>query len=211
MTIKERPILFSAPMVRAILDGRKSQTRRICKVAERHALSFVVDADKTGYFGDEEGEVVFPCPYGKIGDRLWVRETWHTIFDNELFDGEKFGKQKSACIADNQGFMPVCKDGIVYRADVPNLIGARWTPSIYMPRWASRILLEVTNVRVERLQDISEEDAKAEGVQITDEYTGCADDIDSHAHAYKFLWDSTNGKGSWDLNPFVWVIEFRRI
>ena len=223
--MKERPILFSAQMVRAILDGRKTQTRRIVNkpipVGHKFHGWIIESTDKkrdgcaAWSIGDDAlayDLIVAKCKYGKPGDRLWVRETWHTIFDNELFDGEKFGKQKSACIADNQGFMPVCKDGIVYRADVPNLIGARWTPSIYMPRWASRILLEVTDVRVEKLQDISEEDAISDGAaQITDEYTGCADDICSHAHAYKFIWESINGQGSWDLNPWVWVVEFRGV
>ena len=179
--MKERSILFSAPMVRAILGGRKTQTRRPVK-----NLGFVPGIGHVLNGSDDSSEWPDFCPHGKTGDRLWVRETF---------------------LQDTEGF--------IYRADGDfegnaKILGG-WRPSIYMPRWASRILLEVTNVRVERLHDISEEDAIAEGVQITDEYTGCADDIDSHAHAYKFLWDSTNGKGSWDLNPFVWVIEFRRI
>lgn len=172
ITPKERPILFSAPMVRAILNGTKTQTRRACK--GQRELSNIHDFQ------------LDRCPYGKIGELLWVRETF---------------------LQDTNGF--------IYRADGDfegnAVILGGWKPSIYMPRWASRINLEVTGIRVERLQDISEEDAIAEGVRITDEYTGCADDIDSHRHAYKFLWESINGKGSWDMNPFVWVVEFMRI
>ena len=152
--MKERPILFSAPMVRAILDGRKTMTRRI--LTERH------------------GEY---CPYGHPGDFLWVRETFY----NSRMDNS----------------MPTH-----YRADNQDedfqLI---WNPSIFMPRWASRILLEITAVRVERLQKISEDDARAEGV--SPETVG----------PFSELWDSINRKPgrTWADNPFVWVIEFKRI
>lgn len=184
--MKERPILFSAHMVRAILDGRKTQTRRPVK-----NLGFVTGIGHVLNGSDDRSEWPDFCPHGKLGDRLWVRETWsqHPQFADIAFraDGEEF--------EDSDGFTWIPK----------------WKPSIHMPRKASRIDLEITGVRVERLHDISEEDAIAEGVQITDEHTGCADDIDSHAHAYKFIWESINGKGSWDLNPFVWVVEFKRI
>lgn len=199
--IKERPIIFSSPMVRAILDGRKTQTRRVIKEKLMRG----------------EGAHVNNCPYGKPGDRLWVRETWSKAkspMSSEVFyraDGEPKGKQYPLSFVERE---------------------SRWRPSIHMPRWASRILLEVTNVRVERLHDISEEDAIAEGLKaITkdgktikygipdrDGYPGnddtgwdwCDWNV-SPVSAYKMLWESINGQGSWDLNPFCWVIEFKVI
>lgn len=200
--IKERPILFSAPMVRAILEGRKSQTRIIIKHQPPPSHKFQgwiiesTDRKREGCasWGIGDGALTYDLittkfAYGKTGDRLWVRETFARIDDESGF-GSGYTEYKASC-------------------DHPEKIV--WTPSIHMPRWASRILLEITNVLVERLQDISEEDAVAEGVQITDEYTGCADDIDDYRHAYKFLWESINGQGSWDLNPWVWAIEFKVI
>ena len=192
--MKERPILFSAPMVRAILDGRKTQTRRI--VNKKH-LPFL--ANITGNFLDGKWNQR-PLPYGKPGDRLWVRESFnhdgnHYIYAADLNDA---GVQKWA---------------------------AKWKPSIHMPRSASRILLEITGVRVERLQDISEEDAIAEGISrvpfrpcdgwpICDGYMVGKDDgvtglAAKASTAYKKLWESINGPGSWDLNPWVWVVELK--
>lgn len=193
----ERPILFSGPMVRALLDGTKTQTRRVCKPANEHALSYVVGpfeerGDLTaGRFGDEEGNLTFPCPYGRLGDSLWVRESVADI-------GAR----------------------LTYRADTDD--GAhckvkRWTPSIHMPRWASRILLEITNVRVERLQDISEKDAVAEGIARTKAGFWSLygqRDVDgtfSPRASYRALWESINGAGSWDANPWVWVVEFKKV
>lgn len=184
--MKERPILFSAPMVRAILAGTKTQTRRAVKHPALATLSFVVDCGE-GWWGDEEGAVQVCCPYGQPGDRLWARETFY--YDQE--DAE-----------------------LLYRADgefdseqVDS--GYKWQSSIHMPRWASRITLEITGVRVERLQDISEGDAKAEGVirprPLVD------DDPCTHIDAFGDLWESINGPGSWDKNPWVWVVEFRRV
>lgn len=200
--MKERPILFSGDMVRAILDGRKTQTRRAVK--RDLANSFDPprgDSDiKAGYpwFEDQNGEwhkAVDCCPYGKPGDRLWVRETW----------------------AEFAGIEPQVK--IVYRADKlfdteakEHLCGNKWRPSIYLPRWASRITLEITGVRVERLHDISEEDARAEGCT----HTGigrhiAADEIETAREQFERLWQSINGEDSWNANPLVWVIEFRRV
>lgn len=182
--MKERPIIFSAPMVRAILDGRKTQTRRI--VNKKH-LPFL--ANITGNFLDGKWNQR-PLPYEKLGDRLWVRETF---------------------LQDTNGF--------IYRADgdfegnAPILGG--WRPSIHMPRWASRILLEIIGVRVERLQDISEDDAKSEGSYVCDYHGRIMLDQRSNQGCYKWgyrsLWESINGKGSWDLNPFVWVVEFKTL
>ena len=180
--MKERPILFSAPMVRAILDGRKTQTRRIVK--QKH-LPFLENI--TGNFLDGKWDQR-PFPYGKPGDRLWVRETF--------------------CYHDDLAMY-------LYKAD--DVTCCKWKPSIHMPRNASRILLEITGVRVERLQDISEEDAIAEGCikfpfEDDHAYTFYDDDKTGHAThtgAYRKLWESLNGPGSWDLNPWVWVVEFK--
>ncbi|WP_186083797.1 hypothetical protein [Burkholderia gladioli] len=182
--MKKRPILFSAPMVRAILDGRKTQTRRVAKeFAGRDNLDAILRR-----FPNQQG-----CPHGEPGDRLWVRETW--------------------------GQYQLAPEDIVYRADEDFPCGSpkRWRPSIHMPRWASRITLEITGVRVERLQDISEADAIAEGIEHTSD--GFSVDEGRHFHAarardsFASLWDGLNearGHG-WEANPWVWVIEFRRI
>lgn len=228
--MKERPILFSAPMVRAILEGRKTQTRRAIR------KQFAPDAEPaevaatspegwqisghSGLWWDDAGACIddaIRCPYGQPGDRLWVRETWQgPLLESEEQEDEF---RQSPDIYKKPGFC-------AYRAtDTLDAIDADgrelgWRPSIHMPRWASRILLEVTGVRVERLQDISEADAVAEGCQAIQ---GCewrtfkeADaGIPMHKHtaidAYSALWDALNGDGSWDANPWVWVIEFKRV
>jgi hypothetical protein len=201
---KERPILFSGAMVRAILDGRKTQTRRVCKpAANLTAVVRVQDPNERGqrppywtpgWFGDEDGEAQFYCPYGEPGDRLWVRETWG-------FNPDFPGMHGRAC----------------YRADPGHEYdGIKWKPSIHMPRSACRLVLEITGVRVARLNDCSPADAIAEG--IAPELDGwmdygnpgcqmCLDPVDS----YRTLWDSINGAGAWAANPWVWVIEFRRV
>lgn len=214
--MKEHPILFSAPMVRAILEGRKTQTRRVCKnKVYANGLGFnghdfnchndylppsalLMDYREGGYdltTSDLEGWGE-ACPYGQPGDRLWVRE----------------------CFADEAGgTRPYLGDHLYYRAEPQQPLCERWTPSIHMPRWASRILLEVVSVRVERLQDISEADAKAEGVIWDDagQYWQPSEDINCPCcfayGAYAELWESINGRESWDANPWVWVVEFRRV
>lgn len=222
--MKERPILFSAPMVNSILNGTKTQTRRIAKgVGIAPGIGQVLKGS------DDIKEWPEFCPYGKPGDRLWLRETWQgpILDDDEYEEYRRNGKESY-----------LKPQYCVYRAtDQLNAIDEdgnelNWRPSIHMPRWASRISLEITGIRVERLQDISEEDAIDEGLKaITkdgklikygipdrDGYPGADDfgwnwgDWDkSPVLAYKRLWQSINGKGSWDLNPFVWVIEFKRI
>jgi hypothetical protein len=187
--VKERPILFSAPMVRAILDGRKTQTRRVVK----HKPD-----DDCPY---HENGVAVRCPYGKVGDRLWVRETWRTTKEannktpTELNPGHR----------------------IWYDADESLQPGfGKRRPSIFMLRWASRIDLEIVGVRVERLQEISEADAMAEGAEIgavslRDKRglpIGIAAD---YRTAFRDLWESINGAGSWAANPWVWCISFRRV
>ena len=234
--MKERPILFKAEMVRALLDGSKTQTRRICKPAEKASLSRVIPAYKSddgeqrppyitpGWFGDEEGNVLFYSPYGQTGDRLWVKET-------HLYVGPGSGSDLPDYVAEARNPVNHTPDNCWYRADGDDAT-VIWKPSIHMFRGLSRITLEITGVRVERLNDISEEDAKAEGLKgITkdgklvkygipdaDGYPG-TDDIGwpwedwriSPVDAYRRLWESINGSGSWDANPWVWVVEFKRV
>lgn len=197
---KERPILFSGPMVRAILDGRKTMTRRVVK----HQDSIEADEDggfihahdpKCPSFCDYACEMA--CPYGQPGDRLWVRETW------------------APCIGGAEG----PDNPTLYRAD--NLDGydkLTWRPSIFMPRWASRITLEITDVRVERLTEITEDDAIAEGAPCIDnpDYDPedpCDDPPQSHKAGFLNLWDKLNGARGFgvDKNPWVWVVSFRRL
>lgn len=192
--MKERPILFSAPMVRAILNGTKTQTRRAVK--DRH-----IDSAPPACIFQWLRE---RCTYGQPGDRLWVRETW------------AYGVHALAAERDEDGPFVYAADG----TDQGRLCD-RWRPSIHMPREASRILLEITSVRVEPLQDISEADAVAEGIaRDGDGYERFHVDPDAPVGqsftrnpvlAYRGLWDYINGGGAWDKNPLVWVIEFRRV
>jgi len=173
--MKERPILFGAPMVRALIAGSKTQTRRIVKP---HHLKFF-DQSAVDMVGAWDKR---PFPYGKPGDRLWVREAWAP----KEIDPE--------CII------------ICYRATDDECNGP-WKPSIHMPRWASRITLEITGVRVERLQEISEADAIAEGCQNSLHLPGGRFANENYAH----LWWSIHGDESWEKNPWVWVIEFKKV
>ena len=221
--VKEMPIPFKGPMVRAILEGRKTQTRRIIKHQD------LIE------FDESNGEFIFAharncpnycdyacgglaCPYGGVGERLWVKETsrvcsetkgldpWHSIeyaaggskVERGTLPGEWFPKQSHN------------KDG-----------SSRWHPGMFMPRWASRITLEIKGVRVERLNDISEADATAEGIHnfggglglFGYDPKGTPGPMvgGSATEAFALLWESINGPGSWALNPWVWVIEFKRI
>jgi hypothetical protein len=205
--MKAYPILMSAPMVRALLEGRKTQTRRVIKPQP------TVDggADDSGYGRDwwlewkshESGfypeELARLCPYGKPGDLLWVRETWIHGYefdanDMPIYDGEEL------------------REKTWYRASDPELRWADhdstpWKPSIHMPRWASRLTLELTEVRVERLWDISYSSMEAEGCLPSNicggSWTVLRDEY------WKPLWESINGPASWDANPWVWVLTFR--
>lgn len=193
--MNEKPILMSALMVRAILYGRKVQTRRACKFTEGGHLKGV-GTHKRWHPADPNA--VQASPYGQPGDRLWVKET---LCVAESPEGEK-------CYA--------------YRADnwteAPSVDG-KWMPSIFCRRVASRITLEITAVRVERLNDISEADAKAEGSPAPTGRRGCYPAPWATAKAgpcnyresYRKLWESINGIGSWAANPWVWVITFRRM
>lgn len=268
--IKERPILFSGAMVRAILEGRKNQTRRVIKnwgqMTGAPASFPAYDLEEERGFGFESEDCCWRSPYGKPGDRLWVRETWgYRGMRTFLVKGEKkheahvkyhaddvelsfeFPSLKEMCAATPKqnikypdGFNQL--DTLDQHFIKDDLLTAWWKrknkiPSIHMPRWAARLILNVKSIRVERLQDVSEKDARAEGVPPnwagdlateqgmwnpdtdgfleqdkdlppSDDYYFCDGRI-----AFKSLWDSINGKRigcSWDDNPFVWVVEFER-
>lgn len=204
--MKEKGIIFNGDMVRAILDGRKSMTRRVLKPQPKDEYSngkWVCDrynySEWWNFWGKKGTDVVnkcglpqFKCPYGQPGDRLWVRETFSRCgCDACLKTWPKQGKHEVTYIADYAG-----PSGIVAN------------PSIFMPRWASRITLEITNVRVERLQEISEEDAKAEGCSPM--YGPGSSSKDAYRPAFQVLWDYINGKKyPWASNPWVWVISFK--
>ena len=198
---KERPILFSGHMVRAILTGQKTVTRREIKPSMRSAdSSFELHQQEDESWRpmhtfdescmDAKGtEHPIVCPYGQPGDRLWVREAWAQINVAQA-PGESW---------------------VVYReCDNRTDYGGPWKPSIHMRRRDSRILLEVTDVRVELLQDISEEQAEAEGVGFL-RHAPDADETLTAAQLFECLWSSINGDESWNGNPWVWVVEFKRI
>jgi len=225
--MKERPILFNGPMVRAILDGSKTQTRRILKsncqeIGERDDGSRWPWSEHP----DTAADHWHACPLGQPGDRLWVRETW---LEDPEDDGTWHYTQYMGCKGSSLSEIPrkfQKPDHCIYREgwDGP---GLTWRPSIHMPRWASRILLEITGVRVERLQDISRKDAVAEGLHRYEhvwrdaEYPlddvayeptkGWATRYSCPVQAYHALWESINGAGSWNANPWVWVVEFKRV
>lgn len=204
--MKERPILFSAPMVRALLDGRKTQTRRIVKPQPHEFfVRFGRLYDHPKKLGEYSGELVLVnSPYGQPRDRLWVKETHAFIWPDE-YEPENLKDCNIEYRADTDG-KALPGDWPEESRDDPER--PKWRPSIFMHRWASRILLEITAVRVERLQDISEEDAIAEGAK----WGACgAPQIGSHKAGYAQLWESINGAGSWDANPWVWVVEFKKI
>lgn len=206
----ERPILFSAPMVRAILEGRKTQTRRVMKHQPQRVVVPGIGpmlaiqqprGNDRWLWPNARNEVVASCPYGVPGDRLWVRETF-------IHEPADYCREASVSIP--------CRPALtVYRADVEDPREGRWTPSIHMPRALSRIDLEVTGVRVERLQDISENDALAEGADGPHPASWHPDAPEVGPESYRLgfreLWESINGAGSWEANPWVWVVEFRRI
>lgn len=214
--MKERPILFSTPNVEAILDGEKTQTRRVIKPQPQpnggkglHPIEPYACPDGRWNWvlsGTGMGGNPFSCLYGKPGDHLWVREKFQA---NRPFTG-------------NIDHDFTATDFMYYAGDNPRYRDKdKWKPSIHMPRVASRITLEITNVRVERLQKISEMDAFAEGIDTEgDDYNraehaqlgGVSVDGGSPAvFAYKGLWEKINGAGSWNVNPWVWVIEFKRV
>lgn len=197
--MKERPIIFSGPMVRALLDGNKTQTRRAVKMKPHHQIEERDNGTPWPrmYDGERDADSWMACPYGQPGDRLWVRESFCKII------GQSGGWIET-------DYQATYTHG--FRLGDSLGLKKRWTPSIHMPRAASRITLEITSVRVERLQDISEADAQAEGV--TDDGSLVTDldgkDRGGTIAAYATLWEVINGVGSWDDNPWVWVVSFKR-
>lgn len=195
---RERPILFSGPMIRAILDGTKTMTRRVMKPQPE------IYTRPGPVFGDAQlvrwnnrvdtPLVIFPgamrtkCPYGKAGDSLWCRETWHL-------------------------WGPPERQFVDYRATCPDADQLSWKPSIHMPRAYSRISLEIVSVRVERVQDISEADAVAEGVPFEGIAICRGNERPDPRPVFARLWNAINGPRGygWDVNPFVWVIEFKQV
>lgn len=223
--MKERPILFSGPMVRALLAGQKTQTRRIVEPDQfigypPSEIRFACDE----YFTTTGGiSFELKCPFGKSGDRLWVRETWAFI-DAMDSDGKEFRDNRLRFRADAE----------VFDRPDPRDETSLWRPSIHMPRWASRITLEITGVRVERLQEISDEDAKAEGCEPFTLSQAEIDDLQISDEApdlklfwkemgpgsttcnweFQMLWStihSATGPQGWAANPWVWVVEFRSL
>jgi hypothetical protein len=201
----ERPILFSGEMVKAILSGAKSQTRRVIKPQPHQRESGYWWFAKNCFASNTTllGEVMEGfCPYGQPGDRLWVRETWGYS-----------AKLPASSHSSSDSITWVTRPGWRgYKADNPDGNWC-WKPSIHMPRWASRLTLRIRSVRVERVQDISEADAMAEGVNMEAvfEYEGQAGE--TARRRFRALWDSINGRRGfpWESNPFVWIIEFDRI
>ncbi|WP_026383722.1 hypothetical protein [Achromobacter xylosoxidans] len=190
--MRERPILFTGPMVRAILAGNKTQTRRVAKeFAGRDDLDSIL-----ARFPNQNG-----CPYGQPGDRLWVREKWSSDFAHHY----PYDRVWYAADDDRRHDIEV-RNGVrgIYSPESQEFVPFRWRPSIHMPRSACRLVLEVTGVRVERLNNISQEDAELEGVE-------CNMSPLSFREHFQRLWEHINGAGSWDANPWVWVVEFRRI
>ncbi len=201
--MKERPILFNGAMVRALLAGRKTQTRRVAKVERidehpQHAgLQIATMRNGQQYWlncqEDHPSHITKGCPYGQPGDRLWVRETWQRA-------------------GGNTGYWYAATDS---KADDGESPVGRWRPSIHMPRAACRLTLDVTGVRLERLKDITYEDALAEGIEFdpgeggffyVPGLPGCTSD--TAAGSYRLLWEAINGADSWTANPWVWVPSF---
>ena len=251
--MKQRPILFNGAMVRALLDGSKTQTRRLFKVhgwtteqMSKYEFVDVLQASETGeltlrqpateaYAGfklsaNAKYPAYFKCPFGTIGGQLWVRENFQP-FLNEDCDGDmRLANWKTG---ENYHCSYPANDGIHEFLDWDDNLRSSVKPSIHMPRWASRITLEITSVRIERLNDISKKDAAAEGftkiskddgktwkygIPDRDGLPGTDDSgwpwrdwEQDPRNAFKKLWESINGDGSWDANPWLWVIEFKRV
>ncbi|MCL7686176.1 hypothetical protein M8363_06410 [Klebsiella quasivariicola] len=249
--MKERGMIFNGEMVRAILDGRKTQTRRIMKLQPKPSKSRPGDF----WFSSKKLESMVHvsdlapgnspiadyhlfiqehcCPFGAVGDRIWVRETWADVnLDGApavayRADDEVYDLMENESLLDEDGAFNYQDTRVskyqfsAWHSDLISGIEGNWRPSIHMPRWASRILLEITDVRVERLNAISEEDAEAEGIDMEALYDSqdCYDCIADHnmtgrptvTGAFKYLWESIYGEEGWKSNPWVWVIEFNRV
>lgn len=232
---KERGMILNEPMVRAILSGQKTQTRRIMKVQPEHSnlgLRRIIDsknsADNGKYFWSQSDATglkarskPFNCPHGNVGDRIWVRETWGVVSHELDEDGriQPWNPDRPATAIQEMPFGNGYYSGhAIYAADGDFTWGdddgyedgrSCWKPSIHMPRAASRILLEITDVRVERLNDISEDDAQAEGVSPSTHEITPPEAV--YRVGFGELWRSIYGDENWEKNPWVWVIEFKRV
>ena len=252
----ERGMIFNAEMVRAIMDGRKTQTRRIMKVQPSEGFSPMNMALETDYnarwytparedskgylhpckhqvFGVANDNEGYTCPFGHPGDRIWVRETWAQLGnedgcaidwnDNLVKDAgaEAARIYRASCTIGDYGLWQIPDDAFWKPHTDDRQYEGTWRPSIHMPRWASRITLEITKIRVDRLQNISETDAEAEGIDMealfdAQDYYDCIADHNMTGRptvtgAFKYLWESIYGDESWQANPWCWVIEFRRL
>ena len=206
--MNEKPIIFSGPMIRAILDGTKTQTRRIAKLNASGRVK-EVGSPRNWHCGDPNA--IEACPFGKVGSHLWVRES----FQYESTTGEyEFDLKK--CIVRYKATEPDAGPWM----NAEDEESYAWRPSIHLPRWASRITLEVVRVRLERLQGITEEDAIAEGIDEDGEEYAEGERLQSAGspqspfrYAFVSLWNSINGKRgfSWAANPYVWALTFKRL
>ncbi|HHL1952094.1 hypothetical protein ACNA33_10290 [Klebsiella pneumoniae] len=228
----ERGMIFNGEMVRALLDGRKTQTRRPIKWKQTRftEIGEREDGSKWPWSEDAEHTCDFwhPCPFGAVGDRIWVRETWGVVSHAFSDDGlmiDWVPDRPATAIHEMpfgngyySGYAIYAADGDFTWGDDDGYEDGRscWKPSIHMPRAASRILLEITGVRVERLNSISQEDAQAEGLELTG-WRPTYSDPDSGGEVmtlydnFAELWSSIYGEESWNANPWVWVIEFKRV
>ncbi|EMC2599703.1 hypothetical protein LLG12_24125 [Klebsiella pneumoniae] len=200
--ITERGMIFNAEMVRALLSGRKTQTRRIIKPQPEATLSGSLSGKwlsrpLNGLLLPKIEDIAIHCPFGSVGDRIWVREAFrvHSRATDVATLVYKASERNSWTEQTRRVPVAVCN-----KPATPE----KWTPSLHMPRWASRILLEITGVRVERLRSMSQDDARAEGVI-------AASGPMEAGLAFRELWDSIYGEESWKANPWVWVIEFKRV
>ncbi|EAS9163434.1 hypothetical protein ABN77_06625 [Salmonella enterica subsp. salamae] len=199
--MKERGMIFNGEMVRAILEGRKTQTWRPFNWRRQPAMEMAERDDGSLWPWAEDcergGDIWFACPFGEVGDRIWVRETFrvHSRATDVATLVYRASVRNSWTEQTHRVPVAVCN-----KPATPE----KWTPSIHMPRWASRITLEIIDVRVERLNSITESDAEAEGV--TD--TGFGDLL---VDGFRYLWKSIYGDDSWQANPWMWVIEFKRV
>lgn len=200
--MKYIPILFSTPMVQAILNGSKTQTRRVVKLQPGEGEYYEkLGENDFAYISKGGMSGPYKCPYGQVGDILWVREKTvyvHLDHAHDLLEGFKSKRQ----IIYGTDFHD---DWMIYAKEK---YGYKWTPSLFMAKHHCRIFLKITNLRVERLQDISEEDAISEGITYP---AGFSVEEDFPSLIFSELWESINGLESWDANPWVWVIEFERI
>jgi len=235
-TLRERPILFSEAEVLATLAGRKTQLRRVVNPqppadAEAVGANSCEGPEGPAWFwwkGNRDERNFWPpttggansihCPFGQPGDQMWLRETWALVhnWEEDGIDDWEGAIPKDRPISPSAQVWH--KAGHLRSSDTVEDRGFRWRPSIHMPRWASRLTLEITNIRVERVQEISEEDARAEGVlgesvecDVAADPPGQIAFVTRYRQPYMRLWDSINGVGSWVSDPWVWAITFKAV